>query len=82
MKHPKVFGKRPILMMRFNGSIRIIYPNGKVEWCTGIVDCPEDIHGPACTDGKSQKEAYLNAVEYDSAGTHPDHQWSAFLGYL
>lgn len=90
-KHPKTFGRRPILMQRYEGGLRIIYPNGKVGWTLNAV-CPCDMpikkfiknmgtSRIACTARRTQKAAYAAAVEFDHSGSFSDN-YSAFLGYL
>ena len=77
-KHPTVFGKRPILMQRFNGSIRIIYPSGKVYW-TNLLG---DEHDNGCTTKRTQRAAYKACIEYDGPEESDYKSYSAFLGYL
>lgn len=77
-RHPKVFGKRPILMMRYDGGLRIIYPRGTVQWVSydgGSWD------GYACTTSRNQKKAYEKCVRFDAPPVAPSG-YSAFLGYL
>jgi hypothetical protein len=76
MKKAKVKFGRPILMMRFNGSIRIIYPDGKVEFCMSSAEAFEE----GCTTRETQKKAYRACVKYD--GPRHARNFSAVLGYL
>jgi hypothetical protein len=82
---PTHFGKRPILMLRACGGLRIIYPDGKVEF-TYEMDDTQAVFRYGCTSSTSQKKAFNECVAYDrrirgrSAKGYGSH--SAFLGYL
>lgn len=79
-KTPKVFGKRPILMQRYNGSIRIIYPNGKVSWIPHMEDLldrtnmeiletfvnEDGNNARSCIEGSTQEEAYIRCINLDN----------------
>jgi hypothetical protein len=97
MKKPKiVFGKRPILMQRLCGGIRIIHVNGKVDWDASAAgeiqsmmyssnfDCkPGDGTMYACTEGSTQREAYENCKKFDKKWAQKGFvNYSLFLGYL
>lgn len=79
-KKPKVFGKRPILMQRWDGGIRIIYPDGKVKWAAMY---SSEVSRMGCTNAKTQRQAYQNCLlwDRDMITSHEDN-FSAFLGYL
>ena len=82
-----VFGKRPILMQRFDGGIRIIHVNGKVEWDDSrhlLCNFEEHPNGMyACTEGSSQKDAFEKAIEFDKDDSGLNlPNYSKFLGYL
>lgn len=83
-KAPEEFGKRPILMMRCDGGLRIIHPNGEVEFV--FHDTPfENICIPACTTRRNQKAAYRASVKYDRMQAFFEgdiYSYSQFLGYL
>jgi len=78
-----VFGVAPILMQRFDGGIRIIHPNGEVEYAT-FFDGHEMGLGSAkgCTSRPTQRAAYKACIEYDDCGPQRDRRYSKFLGYL
>ncbi len=75
---PKQFGRRPILMQRYCGGLRIIYPDGRVEFSLAEITFEETkkIYPRACTSSKTQKEAYEAAVVFDRPAR------ATFLGYL
>lgn len=83
---PAVFGWRPILMMGYDGRLRIIYPDGRVEYA----DWKRETFEYGCTTRSTQEEAYRAAVDRDASyaamGMNPerfgDQNFSAFLGYL
>lgn len=95
-KHPKIFGKRPILMQRYDGGLRIINTDGKVEYLAnyysntpGWLEISTFVVGntKGCTSATTQEEAYNNCLVWDQ-----EHAWlysneftagyAAFLGYL
>jgi hypothetical protein len=93
-KKPKQFGRRPILMSRYDGGIRIIYPSGNVDWEIGKsrydtgnfsgIYLTTDEAMYACTCGDTQEETYNNCLQYDreAAAFNWTENQSAFLGYL
>jgi hypothetical protein len=77
---PEIFGKYPILMQRYCGGLRIIYPDGRVEFSLGIHDFETTkviYPDKACTQKSTQKESYLAAVQFDKP-----EGIECFLGYL
>ena len=83
MKQPTEFGIAPILMMRWDGSLRIISPKGNVEWSAGN---GQTIDGQVCTSRCNQQSAYDASVAHDKMRTRLSYKqyknYSAFLGYL
>jgi len=90
MKKPTHFGRRPILMQRHDGGLRIIYPDGDVlwtpDWWDGSVELRDGSFGEkeiaakhSCTARDTQEEAYKASVVFDLKASGP---YSAFLGYL
>ena len=94
---PKIFGKRPILMQRWEGGIRIIHIDGRVEYSSHLLHEGEEFaNADGCTSRPTQEAAYKACVEYDKdysgmgassksfAKMSDNSMWaySAFLGYL
>lgn len=76
MKRSKL---RPILMMRYDGGIRIIHPSGRVEWTSYSLEFEDDL--AACTTRRSQRAALKACVEYDKNPVDEEN-FAAILGYL
>lgn len=73
MKKPTEFGKHPILMQRWDGSLRIIMPNGTVNHTdsnrlTFYNSDPthELFSAYGCTSRGNQRVAYEACLEYDA----------------
>lgn len=85
---PKVFGKRPILMQRWEGGIRIIHVDGRVEYSDHLTgrEYPPFANADGCTSRPTQKEAYKACLEYDKTysnmNPNDETRYGAFLGYL
>lgn len=84
MKLPKCNGQPQLWSRADFGGLRIIYPNGKVEWWNNnypsilfIMDTwIEDL---ACTEASTQEMAVLKCRLYDES---EDYDPPEFLGYL
>lgn len=82
---PKQFGRRPILMRRWDGGLRIIYPNGQVEYANQdeTFESVARHYIPPCTCRPSQRQAFKAARSYDyDCSRYIQTNLSAFLGYL
>jgi hypothetical protein len=76
-------------MQRWEGGLRIIHVDGRVEWASNTESTFENADG--CTSRGTQKSAYQACIEYDryySGFRKKDNvSWlpmklGAFLGYL
>jgi hypothetical protein len=77
------FNDKPQIWLRgsdYNQGLRIIYPNGKVEFtCFN-----SDSFDTGCTGGKTQQDAVLNCISYDMFfdGTSFRNNKPVFIGYI
>ena len=84
------FGKHPILMQRWDGGLRILYPNGTVEWAPFSDPVRSDFdEAIGCTSRNTQEAAYNACVLYDRCESAYNRKFesggkslSAVLGYL